>query len=436
MTDHTPPQDLDAETAVLGSAMMSPAALDEVAPIVQPHHFWKPAHETIYSAILDLASKGQPADAITVGDHLTKTGDLERIGGITYLWTLTGNVVTPTNATYHAAIIRDAHTIRTVQTTGQTIAGLTAEHTLDGALEAVDTARSHLDALVAGRTTKVPHAQAVWDAIEALDQPVGIPTPWPDLTDAIAGWRPGALYVIGARPGVGKTIVGANITLDAARQGTKALYVSLEMSSDELYHRILSDVGSVSMGKITKRQLTDHDHKALAVAAAEVEPLNIEIEERAELSVGQIRAEVRRLQREGHTLGPVVVDYLGLIKAPPGNDRRVQVDAIVRSLKNLAKELHVPVIALAQLNRNLESRADKAPMLSDLRESGEIEQAADVVMLLHRDLDAHDPTDMHVIVAKNRHGPRTQIRLALIGHYSRAIGAEWKPSTNHAKEAS
>lgn len=239
----------------------------------------------------------------------------------------------------------------------------------------------------------------------------------------MSGLKPGGLYIVGARPAVGKSTVAASFWLDCARRaGLTALLFSLEMTRTELYHRLLASVGEVDMGRLQHRTLRTDDYDRVSKAAAHIAGLPLVVDDRPDLSVAQIRARVRAVRRR-RQVGVVIVDYLGLLRPPrdaPRNDRRVQVDMLSRGLKMLAKDLGVPVVVLAQLNRGPEGRASKAPVLSDLRESGAIEQDADVVMLLHRDPDDESMgTDLHVIVGKNRHGPQGRVTLNFRGQWSR-----------------
>lgn len=414
-----------AEQAVLGSILLSPTALADVTETLTGHHFHAPRHERIYDTALHLAAEGQPVDVITVADHLRATGDLHRAGGQAYLHQLANTVTTPANATWHAQIVRDAHTLRTVATIGRELAATDqTPTTTEAALDTVDTARARLDQLTTDTTTAPTHTQAVDQALASLDEPLGPPTPWPSLTNAIGGWAPGNLIVIGARPSIGKTAVAGSILLDAARRGgTHPVMYSLEMSTTQLHLRLLSNIGSVDGNRILHRTLTNDDRARLTQARDHLISLPMTIDDRSDMSLAQIRAHLRALTRTHGHVGPVIIDYLGLIRPPTGaprDDRRVQVDAIARGLKLLARGLDVPVIALAQINRGPEGRIDKTPQMSDLRESGEIENAADTVLLLHRDLSGDgDPSELHIGIPKNRHGAVGRLELTFAGHYSR-----------------
>lgn len=429
----------DTERIVLGAMMLAPRVIDDICEIVTGADFADPRHEVVFDAITALQASGRPVDQITVADHLQTGGHLGRVGGLVAVHDMVGSVPTAANGPWYAERVRSAAVIRRVHQAGQRLQQLAEGADATDATDALDTvnaARAELDAIVAPEHQDVPNERAVYDAIEALDDPPGLATPWPSLTKLIAGLKPGGLYVVGSRPAVGKSSVAAAFVLDAARRGQTGVMFSLEMTKPELYHRLLAAVGEVDMGRIQHRTLQRDDHERIAKAAAHIARLPLVIDDRSDLSVAQIRARVRSVRRR-RPVGVVVVDYLGLLRPPAGvarNDRRVQVDAISRSLKVLAKDMQVPVVALAQLNRMIETRAVKAPLMSDLRESGAIEQDADVVILLHRDPDDESMgTDLHLMVGKNRHGPQGRVTLNFRGHYARIddMSEQWTPSGKH-----
>lgn len=427
MTVHALPSPATNADCVLGAMLLAPRMIDDICEIIHGEDFRDQRDEIVFNAIVAMQASGTPVDAVTVTDHLRATGDLERIGGPARLHAAITATPSAANGPWYAQRIRDEAILRRVAEVGSRMAQMGQESTATGdeVLDLVNAARAELDALTIVDPVDVPNEQAVYDAIAALEEPPGMPTPWERLTDVVAGLKPGGFYVIAARPAVGKTIVGQAFALDCARRGKAALLVSLEMTRTEIYHRMLSAVGEVDMGRIQKRSLARTDHERLAKAAAHVAGLSrrLVVDDRSSLSVSQIRAKARAMKRRGE-LGVVVVDYLGLVRpvANRSGDRRVEVDGISRGLKELAKDLRVPVVALAQLNRGSEARMGRRPIMSDLRESGQIEADADVVILLHRDTE--DPADLgstlHLIVAKNRHGPTRDIELAFQGRFSRA----------------
>lgn len=413
MTDH--------ERQVLGAMLTSSTAIDDATPILTPADFAEIRHELIYSAILAQGADGQPIDTVSIGDRLGT--DIGRAGGRAYLAELTAGVVAISSTAWHAEKVRDAARLRKVREVGTRLEALTD---VEGdPLEVVNAARAELDALLDVEVTDGDIGADVYAALETLDEPLGVKTPWRDLSSVVGGWGRGMLYIVGARPGVGKTVLGIGTVLDMARRDSLAVMFSLEMPKRELLLRMCSAVGSVDGERILHRATQRSDDEKLAVAAAHISRLPLVIDDRSAMSLAQMRARVRSEQRK-RPVGLVVVDYLGLVKPPadaPRNDRRVQVDAIAQGLKNLARDLDVPVIALAQLNRGIEGRADKAPTLADLRESGGIEAAADVVLLMHRATsdERGDTSDLQLTVAKNRHGPQSLVRLMFEGAYSRAV---------------
>lgn len=421
--DHyAPPQDIAAEQAVIGSALLSPSALESVTDL-DPADFYRPAHEHIWRTIRDLVEKGEAVDALTVAAALERAGLTRQAGGAGYLNQCVDVVTTPANIEWHADIVTGRATLRRVIEAGTRIVAIGQSGVGDDPLAVVDSARETLDALaVRDDDSAVPTADAVDEAIAALDEPPGTPTPWRELTATIAGWKRGNVYIVGARPSVGKSIVGVNAALDVAMRGQAAVILSMEMTRVELFHRMLSQLGKVSMSRIVNRELTSGDRKALDRAAAQIRPLPLIVDDRSHLSVAQARTIVRKATRT-HDVGLVVVDYVGLMKSTERHGSREQeVASFSRGLKVLAKDLQVPMLVLAQLNRGPEQRTDKLPMTADLRESGQLEADADVVILLHRDFSSPETSStIQFHVGKNRHGPRTQIDLAFAGHYSTII---------------
>ena len=406
-----------AEQATLGGMMLSPGLIDDVSAIVSGRDYGDPRHERIHDTIVRLHHDGKPTDPVAVSDSLGS--DVPKVGGLAYLHELVESVASASSALYYAEIIRDAMRFRKVRETGMRIQQY-AEEGWD-AIETVNAARADLDALVVD-AAPMGHEEAVYAAVEALEEPVGMNTPWAVLDRHIGGWAAGWLYVVGARPATGKTVFGIGVTLDAARRHKAAVLCSLEMPKTDLYLRMLSAVGSVPGERLLHRTLRDGDWTSLASAADKIRSLPIVVDDRSGLTIAQIRALVRAEQRL-RPVGVVVVDFLQLVRLGAqggrgGDDRRVMVDAIAMGLKDLARDLKVPVVALAQLNRAPAARADKTPALTDLRESGGIEQAADVVMLLHRDL-RDKPDEMEVLVEKNRHGATGQFTLEFEGRFSR-----------------
>lgn len=426
------PHDARAEQSVLGGMLLSQGVIDDVAEeLAGASDFYRPAHERIYDAIHALHTRGEPVDTVTVGDEMTTAGTLRAAGGHAYLHDLIQATPTAANASYYARIVAEHAIRRRIVLAGRQI---TALGQTDPAQVPIDDAIARFEEIATSvdrpDREDVPHATAVYDAIDALEDPPGLATPWQRLTETIAGWKPQCLYYVGARPSIGKSVIGVHAALDVARRGKTAMIFSLEMGRTDLYHRLLSSIGEVDMGRIQHRRLTQDDYSALSKAAAHLAKLPLVIDDRAALSVAQIRAKVKAEQRRSE-VGLIVIDYLQLIAPPAGaprNDRRVQVDSISRSLQALTKDSRVPVLALTQLNRASEGRADKMPTLADLREAGGQEQDADVVMLLHRE-KADDPATLKVGIGKNRHGPLAFFDLRFEGQYARAIDPPWSPTS-------
>lgn len=409
---------------ILGALLTTPRVIDDIADIITGRDFPNARDETIFDAVMALHAASAPVNSVAVADQLTRTGDLASAGGHVRLANLAGSMAAPSSALWHAARLRDQSTLRRVADVGARMVTTANDPATEDPLDVVNAARTDLDALVVTDDADTPNEQAVYDAIAALEDPPGMPTPWPCITNVIAGLKPGCFYAIGARPASGKTLMGQRFVLDAAWRGKTGIMFSLEMTKTELYHRMLASAGRVDLGRIQHRTLSRDDHEKLAKAAGLIAGLGsrLVVDDRSDMSVAQIRAKVRSISRQ-REVGTVVIDYLGLVRPPtsaPRNDRRVQVDAISRELKTLAKDLGVPVVVLAQLNRGSVQGAERPPALHDLRESGQIEQDADVVMLLHRDRSSPEAAStLQVAVAKNRHGPTAQCELAFRGHYAR-----------------
>lgn len=410
------------EEIVCGSLMLAPRVINEVLDLIQSSDFHEPRLEDTFDAILAVHVAGKPVDAISVGDEMRAAGTLKSAGGLAALHAMVSKVAVPASAAYYAAKVRDASLIRQVAATGARLTQLseTDGADADDALDVVNAARTELDTLVTVDHREVPNSVAVFQAIAALDDPPGMATPWKPLTELISGWKPGCLYIAGARPGKGKSILLVQAALDMARRGKTAIIFSLEMTKNELYHRMLASIAEVPMEDIQGRHLSSAHRERLNVAARQISRLPLVVSDLSNVSVAQAQARVRAVQRDAD-VGLVCFDYLGLMRPAKGSerDRRVAVDGISRGLKVLAKDLDVPVLAAAQLNRESEGRVEGRPKLSDLREAGGQEQDADVVLLLHR-TDAL-PEEMQVIVAKNRHGRQSMFKLAFQGRFARFV---------------
>ena len=428
----TMPHDDVAEQSVLGGMLLSKDAIADVVESLRASDFYKPAHETIYEAILSLYGHGSPADAITVADELKKRGELTRVGGASYIHTLIASVPTAANAQYYAEIVKEHAIMRRLIEAGTKIAqlGYANETEVD---TLVDQAQAEIYAVTDGNAKEdyVSFSEALEETINEIDansnRPdgvYGVPTDFIEFDELTGGLHGGQMIVIAARPGVGKSTLALDIARSAAIHHHMAtVFFSLEMSRTELAMRILSAEGKISMGRLKKGDLDTEGWTNLATLQGRIDSAPLFIDDSPNMTLMEIRAKCRRLKQR-NDLKLVVLDYLQLMSSGKKVESRQQeVSEFSRSLKLLAKELDVPVIALSQLNRGSEQRTDKRPMVSDLRESGSIEQDADMVILLHRE-DMYNPDSDRVgeadmIIAKHRGGPTRTIPLAFSGKYSR-----------------
>ena len=428
--ERTPPQDVIAEQSVLGGMLLSKDAISDVVEILRERDFYRPAHELIYDAIIDLYGRGEPADPVTVSAELTKRGDLVRAGGAPYLHTLISSVPTAANAGYYAKIIRERAIMRRLVEAGTKIVqlGYTDEGEVD---DAVDQAQAEVFAVTERRESDdyvqlsqlMPEA---YDEIEKIAAGVtgqGVKTGFKDLDALTNGFHPGNMIVLAARPAVGKSTLGLDIARYASihKRETSVIF-SLEMSRSEITMRMLSAEARVPLNNIRSGRLSEEEWARMARRMGEISDAPMFIDDSPNLSLMEIRAKSRRLKQR-HDLKLIVIDYLQLMTSGKRVENRQQeVSEFSRQLKLLAKELNVPVVAISQLNRSPEQRSDKKPMLSDLRESGSIEQDADLVILLHRE-DLYDSQnrsgEADLIVAKHRNGPTRTIVVSAQLHLAR-----------------
>ena len=445
--ERTPPQDVIAEQSVLGGMLLSKDAISDVVEILRERDFYRPAHELIYDAIVDLYGRGEPADPVTVAAELTKRGDLVRAGGAPYLHTLISSVPTAANAGYYAKIIRERAIMRRLVEAGTKIVqlGYTDEGEVD---DAVDQAQAEVYAVTERREAE-DYVQlsellpAAYDEIEKISSGVvgeGVKTGFKDLDALTNGFHPGNMIVLAARPAVGKSTLGLDIARYASihKRETSVIF-SLEMSRSEITMRMLSAEARVPLNNIRSGQLGEEEWAKMARRMGEISDAPLFIDDSPNLSLMEIRAKARRLKQR-HNLKLIVIDYLQLMTSGKKVENRQQeVSEFSRQLKLLAKELNVPVVAISQLNRSPEQRSDKKPMLSDLRESGSIEQDADVVILLHRE-DLYDSQnrsgEADLIVAKHRNGPTRTITVSAQLHLARFtdMAANFQTKENFVKD--
>jgi replicative DNA helicase len=428
VSDRTPPQDLAAEQAVLGSMMISAAVIPDVTAMLAGSDYYRPNHEAIHEAIVALYSRREPVDMVTVAGELERRGELQRIGGAPYLHTVHSSTPIAANATYYAQHVVDAALRRRLIEAGtrvvqQAYAGEgDVTQLAEDARREVDEAASQVRTAEGGTSIGAGLDAAV-DWLET--PPVGADTPWPDVNDRTNGLLAGQMVTVAARPGHGKSLCAANVGLFTAMQDKPVHIATLEMGRNEYVARILANLAGVNLSNMLRRQMTDQEWQRVGAAGERVRELPLYLDDRERQSMAQIRAAARQTQRKyGRELGLVAIDYAQLVQP---EDRRLpreqQVAQISRDTKLLAKEFGCPVMLLAQLNRGNVSRSDPTPMVSDLRESGALEQDSDQVWLLHRPDQYGDEErlgEVDLVVGKNRNGPSpVAIPLAFQGHYGR-----------------
>ena len=432
-----PPHSNEAEQAVLGGLMLAPEAYDSVADILVEKDFYRRDHQLIYRAIHELSSKkDRPFDVVTLGEWFDSQGIGEQVGGGAYLLELATTTPSAANIRAYAEIVRDKAVLRQLIEVGTGIVndGFQPEGR-DGA-ELLAKAEQQVFAIAEagsrGRLDFTPVHRALHEAFEVLKQRqesgggvTGLPTGYTDFDEMTAGLQPTDLIILAARPAMGKTTLALNMAEFAAMKSKKPVAVfSMEMSASQLALRLISSLGRVNATRLRTGQLEDEDWSRVTSAIRMLRDAKIFIDDTPALSPDVLRSKARRLKRE-HDLGLIVIDYLQLM-AVPGNseNRATEISEISRSLKALAKELNVPVIALSQLNRSLETRTDKRPVMADLRESGAIEQDADVIVFIYRDdyynrENSPDKGLAEVIIGKQRNGPTGSVKLKFFGEYTR-----------------
>ena len=427
--------------SVLGGVLLENEALNKALEILRPEDFYREAHRKIFSALIDLSDKGEPADLVTLTAALQQKGDLEAVGGSAYLATLVDYVPTAANILYYCRMVKDKAVSRRLIQVATEIAtrgydGGDVEADLDWAEKSIFE--------IAGSKAKPSYfstREIMKDTFKTIEKLydrkeliTGVPTGFDDLDLMTAGLQGGDLVIIAARPSMGKTAFCLNIVEHAALRAAKpvpSIVFSLEMGKEQLVQRLLCSVSRVDASRLRTGHLGESDWPKLTNGAGLLSEAPIFIDDTPSISVLELRAKARRLKAE-HDLGLVVVDYLQLMQGRNAESRQQEISEISRSLKALAKELHVPVVALSQLNRSLESRTDKRPMMADLRESGAIEQDADVIMFIYRDAvyceackrrdnscDKGHDKDAEVIIGKQRNGPIGSVHLTFRGEFTR-----------------
>jgi replicative DNA helicase len=436
-----PPQSLEGEMSVLGGILLENEALNKALEILRPDDFYRESHRKIFGALIDLSDRGEPADLVTLTSTLQKSGELEEVGGSSYLGVLVDYVPTAANINYYCRMVKEKALARHMISISTEIAkrgydGGDIEQTLDWAEKSIFEISGMKSRPSYFSTREI--MQETFKNIEKLYQKkelvTGVPTGFTDLDTMTAGMQPSDLVIIAGRPSMGKTAFILNIVENAgvrANPPVPTLVFSLEMSKEQLVQRMLCSVSRVDASRLRTGHLVDSDWGKLTDGADVLSSAPIFIDDTPAISVLELRAKARRLKAEKN-LGMVVVDYLQLMRGHNSESRQQEISEISRSLKALAKELSIPVIALSQLNRSLENRTDKRPIMADLRESGAIEQDADVIMFIYReavyceDCKSRDRTcekghekDAEIVIGKQRNGPIGTVHLTFQGQFTR-----------------
>ncbi|MDR3588753.1 MAG: replicative DNA helicase [Negativicutes bacterium] len=435
MLDRVPPQNVEAEQSVLGAMLIEREAISRVAEFLRPEDFYREAHRLIYNSIVELYNKNEAADLITITEHLKKADKLETVGGISYISSLANSIPTAANVIYHARIIEEKALLRQLINAATYIAGMGYEATSE-IVTILDEAEKTILGVSNRKVTGTfsPVKSIIMEAFDKIEQLyaskggiTGLSTGFKDLDRLTAGLQPSDLILIAARPSMGKTAFVLNLARNVAVKEKKPVaFFSLEMSKEQLVQRLLCSEAPIDAQRLRIGDLKDEDWKRLVQAAERLSTAPIFIDDTPGITVAEMRSKARRLKVE-QDLGLVVIDYLQLMSGQSGSgrseNRQQEISEISRSLKSLARELHVPVIALSQLSRGVESRQSKKPMLSDLRESGSLEQDADIVAFLYRE-DYYNPETENknlteVIIAKHRNGPVDTVILNFHKQYTK-----------------
>ena len=440
-TLRVPPHSIEAEQSVLGGLLLDNSAWDKVADHLRGEDFYRHDHQLIYQHIVRLIDQGRPADVITVFDALTSSGKIDQVGGLVYLNALAQNTPSAANIRRYAEIVRGRSVMRRLVSVSDEISESAFSPNGRETSQILDEAESKIFAIAEegargsqGFVELQPLLAKVVERIDELyhrDNPsdiTGVPTGFADLDGKTSGLQPGDLIIVAGRPSMGKTAFALNIGEHVAiDQGLPVAVFSMEMGGSQLAMRMLGSVGRLDQHKVRTGQLGDDDWPRLTNAIQKMQDAQMFIDETPALSSHELRARARRLAKQCGKLGLIIIDYLQLMSANTaggGENRATEISEISRSLKALAKELHCPVIALSQLNRSLEQRPDKRPVMSDLRESGAIEQDADVILFIYRDEvyakeASPDQGIAEIIISKQRNGPIGKVRLAFVGQFTK-----------------
>ena len=431
-----PPHSVEAEQAVLGGVLIDNGAWDRVADILIGAHFYRSDHRAVFDAVASLCEDGQPCDAVTVAERLDRGGQLESSGGLAYLAELTENTPSAANIVAYAEIVRERAVLRDLIRTSTEIADAAFRPQGRGVPDLLNDAERRILEIAerggAGRRESVAMKDVLSSVMERIDElsrrdnPItGVSTGFTDLDRETAGLQHGDLVIVAGRPSMGKTAFAMNIVEAAAIGADLPVVVfSMEMPAEQLTMRMLSSLGRIDQQRVRTGALRDDDWPRLTSGSEMLNRTSIFIVDESALTPTELHARCRRLKREHGSIGLVVIDYLQLMHVPGTRENRAtEISEISRSLKALAKELMVPVVACSQLNRRLEERQNKRPVMSDLRESGAIEQDADLILFIYRDEvyneESKDKGKAEIIIGKQRNGPIGKIDLTFLGRYAR-----------------
>jgi len=433
-----PPHSLEAEQSLIGGLLLDNTAWERIADLVSGEDFYRDDHRRIYQHITKLIDTGKPADVVTVFESLEKSAEAEQAGGLVYLAEIANNTPSAANIRRYAEIVHERAILRKLVAVGDEIAASALAPSGKDAKILLDEAEARVFEIAeagarhgSGFQSIQPLLKQVVDRVQELydrDNPsevIGVPTGFVDLDDKTSGLHPSDMLIIAGRPAMGKTSFALNIAEHVAVEKRLPVAIfSMEMPGSQLATRFISSVGRIDMQKIRNGRLSDDDWARLTMAMGKLYEAPIYIDETPGLNPIDLRARARRLARQCGRLGLIVIDYLQLMSGTRDADNRAtELSEISRSVKALAKELHVPVIALSQLNRSLEQRPNKRPVMSDLRESGAIEQDADIIMFIYRDEvynpDSQDKGTAEIIIGKHRNGPTGMVRMTFLGEYTR-----------------
>lgn len=446
------PHDSEAEKAVLGAVFLDPEAIIDASDVLQPDDFYEHANRIVFQAMLNISDREEVIDPVTLQDELKKNNQVDDIGGIAYVTELSMATPTAAHVTYYTKIVKRKAILRNLISTSQRIIQNAIEGS-DDVTDILDDAESQImgvsqDNASGGFKSIHDVLNTAMEEINSIpddgNMVTGLPSGFSELDKMTTGFHDDELIILAARPGVGKTAFALNVAQFVGLKTDKTVAMfSLEMGAEQLVQRMLASEGLIDSQHLRTGQLTDEEWRKLVVAAGSLDNTSIYIDDTPGIKMSEIRAKARRLAKEKGNLGLIVIDYLQLIEGPRSESRQQEVSAISRQLKKLAKELHIPVIALSQLSRSVEQRQDKRPVLSDIRESGSIEQDADIVAFLYRDdyyRDERDEDDegeveaeedngeVEVIIEKNRSGTRGTVKLMFSKPYNRFSNLDYTHS--------